>query len=77
MASITEYRSSHIDIKNAITFIIMHMKEYYDASYTSKYFKVSDRVNLQLHYRYTISGIQNRKIQQQFVDLFKVTERID
>ena len=57
MASIAEYRLSYIDIKDTIAFTAMCMKEYYDASYTPKYFKVSDRVNLQLHCRYTISGI--------------------
>ena len=77
MASMAEYRSSYIDAKNTITFAAMCIKEYYDASHTPKYFKVGDRVNLQLHHRYTIPGIQNRKIQQQFVGPFKVTERID
>ena len=77
MVLMTEYRSSYINIKNAIAFTAMCIKEYYDISHTSKYFKISDRVNLQLHCRYTIPGIQNRKIQQQFVSLFKVTERID
>ena len=72
----SEYRSTAIDVKNIIALIIIYVKEYYDNKHKAKFFKVSDMINLQLHWEYTVLSIQNKKIEQQFIDLFKIIERI-
>ena len=77
MMVMTEYRLTAVDEKNVIAFTVIQMKKYYDNRHKPKFFKVSDMVNLQLHWGYTISGIQNKKIEQQFVSSFKVIERIE
>ena len=73
----TEYRLTAINTKNIIAFTAIQMKKYYDNRHKSKFFKVSDMINLQLYWGYTISDIQNKKIEQQFVSLFKIIERIE
>ena len=72
----TEYRSTEINVKNIIAFIIIQMKKYYNSKHTLKFVKVEDMINLQLHQRYTILSIQNKKIEQQFMSLFRIKERI-
>ena len=77
MMLISEYRSTAIDIKNIIAFIIIQMKKYYDSKHTLKFFKVRDMVNLQLHWGYTILSIQNKKIEQQFVSSFRIKRELN
>ena len=73
----TEYRLTAVNVKNTIAFTVIQMKEYYNKRHKSKFFKISDMINLQLHWGYTISDIQNKKIEQQFMSSFKVIERIE
>ena len=77
MMMMTEYRLTAVDVKNIIAFAVIQMKEYYNNRHKLKFFKVSNMINLQLHQRYTILSIQNKKIEQQFVSSFRVKERIE
>ena len=77
ITSMSEYWSSLIDIKDIITFAVIWMKKYYDDRHKSKFFSVENMINLQLHHRYTILSIQNRKIEQQFIDSFRIIKRIE
>ena len=54
----------------------MQVKFYYDEKWVPQFFAVDDEVLLQLHRGYKLPGIVNRKIERQFVRLFKVIERI-
>ena len=76
MMLMLEYRSTAIDVKNIIVFIIIYIKEYYNDKHKVKFFKISNMINLQLHWEYTVLSIQNKKIKQQFIDSFKIIERI-
>lgn len=58
-----KYRPSHIDIKNAITFVFLKMKIFYDARYQSIFFKIGDLINLQFYREYQISIIMFKKIE--------------
>ena len=51
-AAISEYRSCHIDIKNAIAFVALCIKKYYNAHHQLKFFNINDLVNLRLHKDY-------------------------
>ena len=74
---ITEYRLTAVNVKNIITFTVIQMKKYYNDRHKLKFFKISDMINLQLHWEYTILSIQNKKIEQQFMSLFNFIERIE
>ena len=71
------YWSSYIDIKDAITWSAIQVKHYYDLNWQPWFFAVRDEVLLQLHCRYKLSEITNQKLEQQFIEFFKVTEWID
>lgn len=71
-----QYRPAHIDAKNAIAFVSMQMKHYYDKAHTSRYFQMNNMVNLHLHWGYFLSSIENKKLNQQFVDPLCITEWI-
>lgn len=73
---VDEYKPAHIDAKDAIAFAAMRMKHCYDQSHTPRYFRIGDAVNLRLHRGYTLPGIQNKKLGQQFVGPLLVKERI-
>lgn len=75
-ATMTEYRPSHIDAKDAIAFAALRMKDYYDSKHTAKYFDVGDLVNLRLHRGYRVPGVTSKKLGQQLVGPFKILERI-
>lgn len=72
-----QYKPAYIDAKNAIAFVFMQMKHYYDKTHMSRYFWVNDMVNLHLHQGYSLLSIENKKLNQQFVDPLCVTEWID
>ncbi len=69
-----QYWSVHIDVKDAIAYIIMTMKYYYDWKYKFLYFKMRDLINLHLHKNYTLLSLKekNKKLRQQFMSLLKV-----
>ena len=76
LADMAEYRPTHIDIKDAIAFAAMKMKEYYDSNCKLMFFRLGDLVNLRLHRGYTVSAILHWKIQQQFIGPFRILECI-
>ena len=69
-----QYKSVHIDAKDAIVFIIICMKTHYDKAHQSCFFDINNTVNLQLHCSYILFSIQNKKLEQQFVDFLYVIE---
>ncbi len=74
--AMTDYRPSIIDVKDAIAFASLRMKDYYDSKHIAKFFKVGDLVNLRLYRGYRVPSITSKKLGQQLVGPFKVTERI-
>ena len=52
----------------------MQVKHYYDTNHHPQFFTVEDKVLLHLHCSYKLSEIINQKLEQQFIELFKVTE---
>lgn len=76
VASMDEYRPSHIDAKDAIAFASLKMKEAYDSRHQPIFFKEGELVNLRLHRDYRVPGITSKKIGPQLVGPFKILERI-
>ena len=74
---INEYRSSYIDVKDAITFASLKMKKIYDTRHQFIFFKIEDLVNLRLHRGYKVSVIISKKIGSQLIRSFKILERIE
>ena len=68
------YQPSHIVVKNAITWAAMQAKYYYNMNWQPWFFIIDDEVLLWLHCEYKLPEIMNRKIEWQFVELFKVIE---
>ena len=62
IAIINEYRSSHIDVKNAIVFASLKMKKFYDTRHQFIFFKIEDLINLRLHKNYKVFIITSKKI---------------
>ena len=62
IATMNEYRSSHINIKNVIVFVFLKMKKAYNARHQFIFFKVKDRVNLRLYRGYKVFIITSKKI---------------
>ena len=56
--------TAYINIKKVIKLSQMIMKHYYDSKYQLKFFNVDDKIMLQLHKRYLISIIINKKLAQ-------------
>ena len=65
-----------IDIRKAIKLSQMTIKCYYDNKHQSKFFNVDDNIMLWLHKSYSILIIINKKLAQQYVNLFKVLKQI-
>lgn len=74
---VNQYKLTHINVKNAVVFTAIHMKHYYNQNHTAQFFCISDAVNLQLHWDYTLFSIQNKKLSQQFISLLHITKQID
>ena len=66
----------YIDAEKAIKLSQMTMKCYYNNKHQSKFFNIDDDIILQLHKDYSIFIIINKKLAQQYADLFKVLEQI-
>lgn len=71
------YRPSHIDVKDAIAWAAMQFKYYYDINHQSQFFIIEDKVLLCLHCGYKLLSVINKKLEWQFVRLFKVTEWVE
>src|SRR5947207_15090996 len=61
-----------IDIKKAIKLSQMTMKHYYNNKHQSKFFNINNNIMLQLYKDYLIFIVINKKLAQQYADLFKV-----
>ena len=61
---VNQYKLIHIDAKNAIVFIVLHIKHYYNQNHTLQFFCIDDDINLQLHHDYILFNIQNKKFSQ-------------
>ena len=72
----TTYQPSLINTQDVIAWADMQAKHYYNVNQQPHFFDVSDKVLLQLHQGYKLPGIVNKKIEQQFVELFKVIKQI-
>ncbi len=69
----------YIDVKDAIVYIAITMKYYYDWKHKSLYFKTEDLINLHLHKNYTLLSLKkkNKKLRQQFMSLLKVLNCVE
>ena len=74
---INEYRLSHIDVKNAITFASLKIKKIYNTRHQPIFFKIGDLVNLRFYKNYKVSAITSKKIKSQLIKPFKILERIE
>ena len=77
IADVSAYRLAHINIKDAIVFATLKMKDIYNFYHKSIFFEEEDQVNLRLYREYYISTITFKKIDQQLVDSFRVLKRIE
>lgn len=68
-----------IEVSNAIVFSQMNVKYYYDNKHQSLIMKVDDQALIRLHREYDIFSISifEKKLRQQYVDSFKILEKID
>ena len=53
------------------------MKKYYDHGHVLMFFNANDYVNIRLHREYSLPGILNPKLSQQFVRPFQVAKRVN
>ena len=74
---VNQYKSIHINAKNAIVFIVLHIKHYYNQNHTLQFFCIDNDINLQLHYDYILLSIQNKKLSQLFIDSLYIMKWID
>ena len=75
-SAITRVRSEVID---AIAFAQMINKYYYDRKHQFLFMKIDDYALIKLHHDYNISTteILDKKLSQQYIDSFKIFEKID
>ena len=68
-----------ISIKDAIVFININIKYYYDKHYQLMFLKINDYAFLHLHIKYNISINLEiiKKLSQQYIDSFKILKKID
>ncbi len=73
-----QYWLMHIDIKDAIVYVTMTIKYYYNQKHKFLYFKMRDLINLYLHKNYMLLSLKkkNKKLRQQFVISLKVLNYI-
>ena len=70
---------ARLKVADAITFAQIYIKYYYNRRYYSQFFRKGDYTLLRLYRRYDISIIKltKRKYGLQFIESFKILERID
>ena len=71
-----KYRPCHINAKNAIVFVAIKIKKYYDSKHQPKFFQIGDFVNLRFHRNYQLPSVKYPKITPQLTGPFKITGRI-
>ncbi len=62
LITIIEYKPSYINIKDTITFTLLRIKDYYNSKYITKFFKVSNLINLRLYKGYKVPSIISKKL---------------
>ena len=79
LTMMNQYWPAHIDVKDAIAYITMTMKYYYNWKHKFLYFKMKDLINLCLHKNYMLLSLRekNKKLRQQFVNLLKVLNCVE
>ena len=65
------------DVADAIAFTQMQLKFHYDRKHQSISLNVDDWALLRLHRDYNIPSAKNKKLDQQYIDSFQITEKID
>ena len=75
-ADVSAYRSARIDVKDAIAFAALKMKDIYDSHHKPMFFEEGDQVNLRLYRGYHVPAITSKKIDQQLVGPFRVLKPI-
>ena len=67
------------EIADVIAFAQMTSKYYYDRKHQSLFMKTDDYVLIRLHHDYNISStkVLDSKLNQQYIDFFKILEKID
>ena len=77
----SELKSSiaRISVADALAFVSMSAKYYYNKDHTSKYFKKETSVFLRLHKEYNIfvNVLIIKKLDQQYTRLFKILKKVD
>ena len=71
------YRFLIINVKNAIAFVFIHMKKYYDHERVLMFFNINDYVNIRFYCEYLLPKIFNFKLNQQFIEFFWITKWIN
>ena len=73
---VVRVRSEIVDV---IVFVQMINKYYYDRKHQFLFMKIDDYALIRLHHEYNILTIDvlNKKLNQQYVDSFKIFEKID
>ena len=66
-------------IIDVIAFVQMINKYYYDRKHQFLFMKIDDYALIKLHHDYNISTIEifDKKLNQQYIDFFKIFEKID
>jgi len=74
-----QYQLMYIDVKDAITYVIITIKYYYNQKHKSLYFKTEDLINLCLYKSYMLLSLKekNKKLRQQFISLLKVLNYVE
>ena len=73
---INQYKSVYINTKDVIVFVIIYMKTHYNKAHQFCFFDIDNIINLWLHCSYSLFSIQNKKLEQQFVDFLYIIEWI-
>ena len=63
-----------INAQEAINYIVIKMKKYYDSHHQFKFFQTGDKIQLQLHKKYIIqlAKMLDKKYTQQYTEKFTV-----
>ena len=70
---------ARFEMTDVIAFVQMISKYYYDRKHQFLFMKTDDYALIRLHHDYNISTIEilDKKLSQQYVDSFKIIEKID
>ena len=77
LETIIDYRLAHTNTKNTLNFILMKIKNYYNAYYQLMFFKERNLIKLRLHREYNLSKIVLSKLRSQFIKSFKVINSVE